>query len=406
MSNQFTWVRVGPIAFALLTMLLTAGCGSFIASKDIQGSRHSLNEAVAITTEEQLLLALVQTRFIHNPGFVDVSVINTQLNWSAGITGNYQTNPSVGSVGPSLSYSESPTITYTPLQGAEFVRRMMSPVGTEIVGMLMETGWSGEAVLRLVIQRINDIPNGFDGSITALKDVPRYQAFNHVAMLFDRLMARGDIVLTMVPNHHFPITSWDWKNPDRFKSGTVIKNTWEATDDPLLLNVRRSARKPGSATEQDLKELVDLLGVPIEKLKPRNELNPNFDCLLVQNVTRPGYGGDIWIQTRSLQETLYALSWAVKVPPEAEERGDVDVITGPDGKPFDWEEMYKGLLTVHWSRTRPENAAIAIPYQGNWYYVQQHDLSSKRTFVLLGQLTQMLSGLGSENAPTLTLPIQ
>ncbi len=406
MSDLFRRVRLALISLPLVATVLTAGCGSFIASRDIQGSRHSLNEAVTITTEEQLLLALVQTRFIHNPGFMDVSVINTQLNWSAGITGNYQTNPSIGSVGPSLSYSESPTITYTPLQGAEFVRRMMSPVGTEIVGMLMETGWSSEAVLRLVVQRINDIPNGFDGSITALESAPRFQTFNRVATLLDRLMARGDTVLTMVPNHHFPISSWDWKNPDSFKSGTVIKNSWEATDDPMLLNVRRSARKAGSSTERDLKELVDLLGVPMENLKPRNELNPNFDCLLVQNVTRPGFGGDIWIQTRSLQETLYALSWAVKVPPEAEARGEVDVVIGPDGKPFDWETMYKGLLKVCWSHSRPENAAIAIPYQGNWYYIPRNDVSSKRTFVLLGQLTQMLSGLSSENAPTLTLPIQ
>jgi hypothetical protein len=406
MVNMFTSLRLVLVALAVATSMLMQGCGSFIASVDIQGSRHSLNEAVTVTGEEQLLLALVQTRFIHNPGFVDVSVINTQLQWSAGINSKYQTNPSIVSVGPSLGYSESPTITYTPLQGAEFVRRMMAPVGTEIVGMLMETGWSSEAVIRLLIQRINDIPNGFDGSITALKTVPRYQKFNRVAKLFDGLMARGDIILTMVPNHHFPITSWDWKNPDNFKSGTVVKNTWEATDNPLLLNVRRSARKPGSATERDLRELLDLLAVPLENLKPRNELNPNFDSVLVQNVTRPGFRGDIWIQTRSLQEILYALSWAVRVPPEAEEKGKVEVITWPAGRHFDWDEMYKGLLKIHWSRSKPVDAAITIPYHGNWYYVPQDDVSSKRTFVLLGQLTQMLSGLGSQNAPALTLPIR
>lgn len=406
MANLFTSLRLVLLALILAAAMFAMGCGSFIASVDIQGSRHSLNEAVSVTTEEQLLLALVQTRFIHNPGFVDVSVINTQLKWSAGINSNYQTNPSIGSVGPSLGYSETPTITYIPLQGAEFVRRMMTPVGTEIVGMLMETGWSSETVLRLVIQRINDIPNGFDGSVTALGTIPRYQEFNRVAKLFDRLMARGDIILTMVPNHHFPVTSWDWKNPDNLRSGTVVKNTWEATDNPLLLNVRRSARKTGSATERDLKELVDLLGFPLENLKPRNEFNPNFDSVFVQNVTRPGSEGDIWIQTRSLQETLYALSWAVEVPPEAEEKGEVDVITGPDGRRFDWEEMYKGLLTVRWSRSRPDEAAISVPYRGNWYYVRRNDVPSKRTFVLLGQLTQMLSGLGSQNAPALTLPIK
>ena len=353
-----------------------------------------------------MLLALVQTRYVHNPGFLDISAINTQLKWSAGVSGSYQTNPSVGLIGPSLGYSESPTITYTPLQGPEFVRRMMMPVGTEIVGMLIETGWSSEVVLRLAVQRINDLPNGFDGSISSLKTIPRYEEFIRMAKVFDRLVARGDLVLTMVPNHHFPITSWDFKNPDNFKSGTVIKNTWESTDNPLLLNARRSARKKGSATERDLQELVDLLGFPLENFKPRNVLNPNFDSVYVQNLIRPGYKGDVWIQTRSLQETLYALSWAVQVPPEAEENGEVHVITGTDGQRFDWNEMYKDLLTIHWSPSKPEKAAIAIPYQGNWYYVAKNDVASKQTFVLLAQMTKMLSGLSSGNTPTLTLPVQ
>jgi hypothetical protein len=283
---------------------------------------------------------------------------------------------------------------------------MMTPVGTEIVGMLIETGWSSEMVLRLAIQRINDIPNGFDGSISSLGDIPRYRKFNRMANLFDKLIARGDMVLTIVPNHHFPVTSWDFKNLDNFKSGTVIKNTWEATDNPLLLNIRRSARKKGSATERDLQELVDLLGFPLENFKPRNELNPNFDSVFVQNLIRPGYKGDVWIQTRSLQETLYALSWAVQVPPEAEKNGEVHVITGPDGKRFDWNEMYKDLLTIHWTPSKPEDSAIAIPYQGNWYYVAKNDIPSKQTFVLLAQLTKMLSGLGSGNTPALTLPVQ
>ena len=406
MANLFTFLRLIPIFLILTATMALSGCGGLVASTDIKGGRHNLNEAVTVTTEEQLLLALVQTRFIHNPGFVDVSVINTQLKWSAGIVGSYQSNPSIGLVGPSLGYSESPTITYTPLQGPEFVRRMMTPVGTEIVGMLIETGWSSEMVLRLAIQRINDIPNGFDGSISSLGDIPRYRKFNRMANLFDKLIARGDMVLTIVPNHHFPVTSWDFKNLDNFKSGTVIKNTWEATDNPLLLNIRRSARKKGSATERDLQELVDLLGFPLENFKPRNELNPNFDSVFVQNLIRPGYKGDVWIQTRSLQETLYALSWAVQVPPEAEKNGEVHVITGPDGKRFDWNEMYKDLLTIHWTPSKPEDSAIAIPYQGNWYYVAKNDIPSKQTFVLLAQLTKMLSGLGSGNTPALTLPVQ
>jgi hypothetical protein len=109
--NLFTFIRLVPVVLALAASMALSGCGGLVASADIKGGRHNLNEAVTVTTEEQLLLALVQTRFVHNPGFLDISAINTQLKWSAGLSGSYQTNPSVGLVGPSLGYSESPTIT-------------------------------------------------------------------------------------------------------------------------------------------------------------------------------------------------------------------------------------------------------------------------------------------------------
>ncbi len=80
MINAVTFIRIILAIVSFASAITLSGCGSLIASIDLHGSRHRLNEAVTVTTEEQLLLALVQTRFIHNPGFLDVSVINTQLN--------------------------------------------------------------------------------------------------------------------------------------------------------------------------------------------------------------------------------------------------------------------------------------------------------------------------------------
>ena len=404
MRNRVVFVRIILAILSFASAVTLSGCGSLIASTDLHGSRHRLNDAVTVTTEEQLLLALVQTRFVHNPGFLDVSVINTQLNWSAGIGGSYSTNPSTGSVSPSIDYSESPTITYTPLQGQEFVRRMMVPVSLETLAMLMETGWSSDAVLRLVVQRINDIPNGFDGSIADLEIAPEYRTFNRVARLFDRLIGHGVVFLTKVPDNHYPIESWDWNNPANLKHGEILKNTWEASDNPIMLNVRRELRKKGDS-ESDLTELLDLLDIPLSNLKPRNKFNPRFDSIILQNAMRPAFEGDIWLHTRSMQEILYALSWAVQVPADAKQRGEVSVVKDGDGRPFEWNKMFKGLLTIHWSPSEPGDAAIAVPYQGNWYYVRRNDVPSKRTFVLLGQLTKMLSGLGSGVAPALTLPL-
>ena len=93
------------------------------------------------------------------------------------------------------------------------------------------------------------------------------------------------------------------------------------------------------------------------------------------------------------------------MPPEVEQKGKVSVIKESDGTPFEWNDMFKGLLTIHWSSSEPSDAVIAVPYENNWYYVRADDVPSKTTFVLLSQLMKMLSSLGSGNAPTLTLPL-
>ena len=283
MVKRFASLGSISVVLSLLTAaVVLAGCGSFIASVDLQGSRHRLSEAITVTSEEQLLLALVQTRFIRNPGFLDVSAINTQLNWSAGINGSYSTSPSTGSVSPSLGYSESPTITYTPLQGKEFVGRMMTPVGLETLASLIETGWSGETALRLLVQRINNIPNGFDGSTVNAEMLPDYHKFNRVARLFDRLMSRGIIFLTMVPENHYPVTSMDWEKPDNnLRSNEIRKDIWEPADNPVMLNIRRDFSKKGGS-EHELRELLYLLGVPQNGMKARNKFNTSLDSLILQ----------------------------------------------------------------------------------------------------------------------------
>ena len=386
--------------------MVLAGCGSIIASFDLQGSRHRLSEEITTTSEEQLVLALVKTRFVHNPGSLDVSAINTQLSWSAGIGGSYRPDAS-SAVSPSLGYSESPTITYIPLQGKEFVSRYMTPVKLGTLALLIETSWSGVAALRLIVKRINNIPNGFDGSIEDSQTLPDYHKFNRVAQLFGDLLGRGNIFLSLVPENHPVLTSRHWTERDnKLRPDEILKETWALQDNTVMLNIRHEFPKKVDS-ENKLREFLDLLGVSQKDLKARKKFHEGLDSILLQNAMHLAYKSDILLQTRSLQEILYVLSWAVKVPPGVEQKGIVNVIEESDGTPFNLDEMFKGLLTIHWSSSEPSDAAIVVPYQNEWYYVRANDIPSKRTIVLLTQLTKMLSGLGSGGgkAPTLTLPL-
>ena len=59
--------------------LVVPGCGSLVATTDIKESRMRLNEAIRQTTEEQILNAIVETRFGHGPTYLNIAAINAQL---------------------------------------------------------------------------------------------------------------------------------------------------------------------------------------------------------------------------------------------------------------------------------------------------------------------------------------
>ena len=92
--------------------------------------------------------------------------------------------------------------------------------------------------------------------------------------------------------------------------------------------------------------------------------------------------------------------------PEAHaEEGLVTVTHDPEGRVFDWRQLTGDLLRVKTSAGRPKSAAVAVPYRGHWFYVEDSDLDSKSTIALLIELLNMSADSDLAGAPTLTLPV-
>ena len=135
----------------------------------------------------------------------------------------------------------------------------------------------------------------------------------------------------------------------------------------------------------------------VEELAPPRRLPP---------VESLGTRKDITVSTRSLLETMYYLSQGIQIPDEHLQQGLVTLTLDHDGQPFDWTEMTGDLLQVFTSKHRPKCAAIAIPYRGYWYYIDDRDLNSQSTFVLLAELFSIeIRGGGGARLPVLTLGI-
>ena len=107
------------------------------------------------------------------------------------------------------------------------------------------------------------------------------------------------------------------------------------------------------------------------------------------------------MQTRSLLQILAIMAARAEVPPEDLEEGSVTPGITP-GK----EESKTSTTRIRCSKEKPKRAFVAVDYRDHWFWVDDRDLVSKRTFSFM-MLLFTLSDTGErENLPLITIPAQ
>ena len=103
--------------------------------------------------------------------------------------------------------------------------------------------------------------------------------------------------------------------------------------------------------------------------------------------------------------SLFYVSQSVEVPPDDERAKRVTISRDAEGNRFDWREVTGGLVHIHSSKKKPQDAYLAVHYRGSWFYIEDSDLTSKSTFSLLMQLFALQAGEIKSTGPILTLPV-
>jgi hypothetical protein len=355
------------ISYMIVTAIVVfAGCHA-TGPMSVKTGRASYNIAVQQTNNEQLLLNIVRLRYRDPPYFLEVSSISTTFDFTASASGSAilpSSENEIYNLGTELSFSEQPTVSYTPLQGEDFVTELMSPVDLNTIILLYNSGWSVERIFRICLQSINNVPNAPTASGPTPDFAPNYEHFREVARLLRQLQIQG-----VVDMGHTP--SKDPNNP-------IVKIR---IDDQAL-------------ESSAVKRLCELLGLE----------HGRTDYPLT---TEAGAGGKdrIAIVPRSLMGSLFYVSQGVEAPPGDERIGRVTVTKDTQGKRFDWREVIGGLMDIHSSEQPPKYPYAAVRYRGIWFYIDDSDLASKSTFSLLMQLFALQAGEIKSTAPVLTLPV-
>jgi hypothetical protein len=352
-----------------LTALLISGCQSNFGPSALNNTHIPYNQAISETLNQQMLLNLVRLKYRDGAYYLGVGNVTASLDFgvNAGIGSNVNMGPS-GNVMTSnlgMSYNDSPTISFQPLQGEAFFKSVLTqlPIGTLV--LLGTTGWNIDDILGLCVDEINGIENAAKASGVTPKFAPKYQEFARVQFLFRELQMQRSLKI----------------GASSKEKGVLMKFT-ETPQNTALLS-----------------ELMTLLGLPTSTRLVKLD-NAEFLDVEKDNDT-------LTIYTKSIANILSYLAQNVQVPPEHIEKGLVTITKTADGNTFNWSETPAGkLLTVKSSKSRPDNAFLTVAYKDYWYYIADDDLKSKSTFMLLNQLFNYQSGHSVSQGPVLTIPVK
>ena len=131
------------------------GC-AVVGPQSITAGRGVYAEVINRTEDEQILNVIVRQRYDETFGMISVASVTANLSFSA------QAGTNVGNLVPlsaGVAYEENPTMSYVPLSGEDFMRRMLSPVSTSewllIGGPAKHPGY----VFALAVRRVNGLRN-------------------------------------------------------------------------------------------------------------------------------------------------------------------------------------------------------------------------------------------------------
>jgi hypothetical protein len=127
---------------------------------------------------------------------------------------------------------------------------------------------------------------------------------------------------------------------------------------------------------------------------------------LFQENSLAAKSGDIYLRVRSLQSAMFYLANGVQIPQSQIDQGLVPITCHGDGRAFDWSLILGGIFNVHSSESRPNSTYLAVFYRGHWFYIDDSDLTSKSTFMLLANIFNLQAGDSQVVAPTLTIPVK
>ncbi len=355
-------LRQGKILIGLVLAFGLVGCNT-VGPEAIYSGRAAYNEAIEKTNNQQMFELIVKNRYGESAGLLAVASVSANFRVSGSINAEFGIgNPAnfAGNLVPlrtGAAYEESPTITYAPVAGKDFLAEIFGHLPLEFVILMIQGGVRAEQATLILIKSINGLRN--PAYLTA--DAPEVdQRFLRIAELLGRLQEAELLALSAGAKESYAYITPHYNPQDRALAEEMAE----------LLSL---PKQPAGAAAY---KVPIRLGIGTPK------------------------GLEILIETRSITDLIKIASASMDVPDAQVQAGYAlpAPALGPVGE----------LITIHSSQSAPEEAFVSTRMHGTWYYIAQQDLPSKLYFRMLERLINARiadTARTDRSGPILTLPV-
>ena len=341
----------------LISVLLFAGCTG-IGPPTVDRDRFDYVSAISESWKRQTLLNLIKTRYLDAPVFMDVTSVISQYALEGEIeTGFTWSDSNTRTFGGRAMYTDRPTISYAPLTGENFARSLLLPIPISVTLLLIQSGYPIDYVLRICVQGINGLDNRSGGMAAQSSNAEFYELLS----LLRRIQQIDGIrIRTRVIDNRSTIAMY-FREP-----------------------------QTGEAAE-NLKRALHLLG-----------LNPDGREFRIVHGYLAETDTEIAMVSRSMMQIMSDYASYIEVP-------DADIKEGrvyqTDAEEGETGIAFPSLIRVHCGDSKPDDAFIAVSYRNHWFFIDDRDVWSKRTFYFLMLMFSFTERSDSAQAmPVLTVP--
>jgi hypothetical protein len=352
----------------LLLALGFAACQS-IGPATVPRDRIDYLGSLGSSWKEQTLLNIVKLRYGDMPIFLEVTQViagyQLQTTVAGGVTAGNAAAGTVGTfvvggnAGAGGTYTDRPTVIYSPLSGVDFLKQLMTPIPPSAVLFLLQSGYSAKISLPLILDSINGMNNESRRGMTRAAD-PR---FARLVELLHQLQLSGGVE-------------------------SRIERPKDGGETSLLV----FGPNPDPETAAKSAEIHGILG-----------LKQGIREIRVRYGGYSGRDDEIDLMTRSMLQVMLELAATVQVPEAevAEGRASPGLVdTQPAGT------VERPPVTILSGESAPKDAAVSVEYRGRWFWVPDTDIQSKGTLGFV-MLLFSISGTGAKSGPAVvTVPAQ